>query len=266
MNWEVNGRKRGSIMKIKAIFLLLILILIGSGGCSMKQKRENKEEIILNERQKMILAESDLPIEYEELGYTQQRSIIAIEEMLQAVEAKYGMEFRYVGYILPGPLNGEKLVACAMDGYDSIDSFAVTREMVDGEYMYTDEYMCVAVRDMFNRYISDSVEKEMQIKGMKVYPEVTFTTLEEVPGDVTELDGNIAGSVMFFADNTLLSEEGVSSFATWYKKWMQEHQIPGIVDVIILEQGVLDKLTIFNYTDFLTDDYCIYRESFYWNN
>ena len=254
-------------MKQRKIIHIILLMMIALCGCSDNRSiSSDKEKIVLNERQKMILAESDLPIEYEELGYTQQKSIIAIEEMLQSVEAKYGMEFRYVGYILPGPLNVEKLVACAMDGYDSIDSFSVTREMVDGEYVYTDEYMCVAVRDMFNRYISDSVEKEMQIKGMKVYPEVTFTTLEEVPGDVTELDGNIAGSVMFFADNTLLSEEGVSSFAAWYKKWMQEHQIPGIVDVIILEQGVLDKLTIFNYTDFLTDDYCIYRESFYWNN
>ena len=253
MNWEVNGMKRVSIMKIKAIFLLLILILIGSGGCSMKQKRENKEEIILNERQKMILAESDLPIEYEELGYTQQRSIIAIEEMLQAVEAKYGMEFRYVGYILPGPLNGEKLVACAMDGYDSIDSFSVTREMVDGEYVYTDEYMCVAVRDAFSSYIETAIKTELEMQHVKVFSSIANTSLEYVPEDYSEMEGTVWGQVTVFLDGGVYSEEQMSEFTLTLKDWMKEHDMECILRVVLLKENILPELNRFNYTDYFKE-------------
>lgn len=244
-------------MKRRKIIHIILLMMIALCGCSDNRSiSSDKEKVVLNERQKMILAESDLPIEYEELGYTQQKSIIAIEEMLQAVEAKYGMEFRYVGYILPGPLNVEKLVACAMDGYDSIDSFSVTREMVDGEYVYTDEYMCVAVRDAFSSYIETAIKTELEMQHVKVFSSIANTSLEYVPEDYSEMEGTVWGQVTVFLDGGVYSEEQMSEFTLTLKDWMKEHEMECILRVVLLKENILPELNLFNYTDYFKE-HCI---------
>lgn len=244
-------------MKRRKIIHIILLMMIALCGCSDNRSiSSDKEKVVLNERQKMILAESDLPIEYEELGYTQQKSIIAIEEMLQAVEAKYGMEFRYVGYILPGPLNEEKLVACAMDGYDSIDSFSVTREMVDGEYVYTDEYMCVAVRDAFSSYIETAIKTELEMQHVKVFSSIANTSLEYVPEDYSEMEGTVWGQVTVFLDGGVYSEEQMSEFTLTLKDWMKEHEMECILRVVLLKENILPELNLFNYTDYFKE-HCI---------
>ena len=244
-------------MKQRKIIHIILLMMIALCGCSDNRSiSSDKEKVVLNERQKMILAESDLPIEYEELGYTQQKSIIAIEEMLQSVEAKYGMEFRYVGYILPGPLNEEKLVACAMDGYDSIDSFSVTREMVDGEYVYTDEYMCVAVRDAFSSYIETAIKTELEMQHVKVFSSIANTSLEYVPEDYSEMEGTVWGQVTVFLDGGVYSEEQMSEFTLTLKDWMKEHEMECILRVVLLKENILPELNLFNYTDYFKE-HCI---------
>ena len=244
-------------MKQRKIIHIILLMMIALCGCSDNRSiSSDKEKIVLNERQKMILAESDLPIEYEELGYTQQKSIIAIEEMLQSVEAKYGMEFRYVGYILPGPLNVEKLVACAMDGYDSIDSFSVTREMVDGEYVYTDEYMCVAVRDAFSSYIETAIKTELEMQHVKVFSSIANTSLEYVPEDYSEMEGTVWGQVTVFLDGGVYSEEQMSEFTLTLKDWMKEHEMECILRVVLLKENILPELNLFNYTVYFKE-HCI---------
>lgn len=244
-------------MKRRKIIHIILLMMIALCGCSDNRSiSSDKEKVVLNERQKMILAESDLPIEYEELGYTQQKSIIAIEEMLQAVEAKYGMEFRYVGYILPGPLNEEKLVVCAMDGYDSIDSFSVTREMVDGEYVYTDEYMCVAVRDAFSSYIETAIKTELEMQHVKVFSSIANTSLEYVPEDYSETRGKVWGMLCVFLDGGIYSEDQMSEFSVAFKEWTRKNEIGCTVRIVLLEKGILSELTRFNYTDYFME-HCI---------
>ncbi|WP_040214971.1 hypothetical protein [Clostridium polynesiense] len=120
---------------------ILGIILIGSvlvlSGCdsiikeigeafSRPSERE-KVEIVLTERQKQILYDSGLSTDYDSLLQSQKSAIIAIEEMLQAVEKKYGMEFAYSGYTDATPLENETLWAYPKGGDPSTDSFSVQR-------------------------------------------------------------------------------------------------------------------------------------------
>ena len=98
----------------------------------------SETKISLTERQTEILSAMSLPTEYEALTWTQKKAIVAIEEMLQAVELKYGREFAYAGYTAKGILEPEQLWAYPVDGNRETETFVVTRKTVDGEVVYRD--------------------------------------------------------------------------------------------------------------------------------
>ena len=89
---------------VKKIMIIGMVLIIGIGvcGCGMKKNNSNesknitlksKPELVLNERQKEILEEVGLPTDAEKLDSSQQEAIIAIDEMLTAVEKKYNRSF-----------------------------------------------------------------------------------------------------------------------------------------------------------------------------
>ena len=121
----------------------------------MKKNTDNakKSELVLNERQKEILEEAGLSTNPEELTSSQKRAIVAIDEMLCEVENKYNISFSYSGYIAPGPLENEQLIAYPADGNEEEDSFTVTRTKVDGKYSYEDEYVNVVAKRRYMTYI-----------------------------------------------------------------------------------------------------------------
>lgn len=80
------------------ITTMIFVVLIG--GCSTNMK----ENVTLNDRQIDILLSEDLPTEWNKLTPNQQKSIQAIEEMLEYLENKYDKEFIYAGYKLPDML------------------------------------------------------------------------------------------------------------------------------------------------------------------
>ena len=107
---------------VKKIMIIGMVLIIGIGvcGCGMKKNNSNesknitlksKPELVLNERQKEILEEVGLPTDAEKLDSSQQEAIIAIDEMLTAVEKKYNRSFSYSGYVEQGPLESEYLMA-----------------------------------------------------------------------------------------------------------------------------------------------------------
>lgn len=122
---------KNSILKIGILCLLFLML----GGCGTEKNEEIDSKITLNERQKSILAEKELPTDYEELNITQKAAIVAIEEMLEAIETKYDMEFCYAGYIEASVLEPETLIAYPAGGTASIDSFSVIRSS-DGTVTY----------------------------------------------------------------------------------------------------------------------------------
>ena len=81
--------------KIKVMSIVVVFnIMIGVCGCSMvnveltgdtkstsnvKSSASTKSNVILNERQKSILAEEGLSTDYNELTWTQKEAIVAIE-------------------------------------------------------------------------------------------------------------------------------------------------------------------------------------------
>lgn len=247
----------------KYIGLLVIFVLLtGMCSCSLTNGTANTEtrtlpaeSVILNERQKRILKENGLSDNYNDLSDAQRKSIVAIEEMLQYAEKKYAAEFAYAGYIPAGPLEKQQLRAYPVSGYMATDTFTITKTP-DG---YKDDYIAVASRTLLAEYIADSISELCPQITVKVIAEITDISLETIPKEYAEFDGNAAAIVKVFVDGGSCTDQDFAMLQSKLESYMTAHQLTGLVQLLRLKEGTLPYLHEFNYTQYLSDSYCDLR-------
>ena len=226
-----------------------------------KNKMSTKvAELVLNERQKEILEEVGLPTDVEELEYSQKRAIIAIDEMLTAVEEKYNRSFSYAGYVAPGPLEYEHLIAYPSDGAMSFDSFEVRKVEGEDGTEYEDDYMNVAIRDDFSEYMTQIASEVFQTESVKVFSNVTYTTLKEVPVDEEMYNGAVSSINSIYVDGTSINLEEFQTYLKELEKKLHESRLDSDCAVICLKANQIENLSRVNYPDYTNPDYYIKRE------
>lgn len=221
--------------------------------------------ISLTERQVEILAAEGLPGEYEALTWTQKKAIIAIEEMLQAVEQKYGREFAYAGYAAKQRLEPECLRAYPVGGDRKKETFIASRKTVNGETVFRDNHLLIASEEKFSRYIESEFKMLAALEEIKVYSTLTELTTDSMPDDHKEFDGRTAAEILIFLDRTSCSAEQLKGIIHSFTAWMREHRIYGAVQYILLKESILPILDRYNYTDYLSENYYQAREFSYLN-
>ena len=252
---------------VKKIMIIGMVLIIGIGvcGCGMKKNNSNesknitlksKPELVLNERQNEILEEVGLPTDAEKLDSSQQEAIIAIDEMLTAIEKKYNTSFSYAGYVATGPLEHEHLIAYPSDGNPRTDSFEV-RKTDNG---YEDDYMNVALRKGFNEYITKMVVEAFQTEQLKVYSKVTYTTLTEVPSDEKMYSGAVSGVNCIYVDGSSVDIEKMENYIEDLKEKLYKSEIDCTCDVICLKENEIESVNEFNYSEYTKPECYIKRE------
>ena len=126
------------------IFLFFMLSLCSCGMFGYTEKKDEQTGVVLTERQKQILRDADLPEEYESLPDSQKNAIEKIEDALSYLEEKYGVEFKYGGYVSGGlypSFDGEYVLAQLKDAplYDET-YIKVNISYEDKEFHYSDDY------------------------------------------------------------------------------------------------------------------------------
>ena len=222
--------------------------------------------ISLAERQVAILSSVSLPTEYDALTWTQKKAIIAIEEMLQAVERKYGREFVYAGYSAKSILEPERLWAFPVDGNQETETFVVTRKKVDGKVVYEDTYLLIAAKELFSRYIETELKAMTGLEEIKVYSRLTKLTTESVPESYEAFDGHTSAELWVFFDGASCSVDQQRRIIRDFECWKQEHRVYGMVQYILLHENVLPSLTQYNYTNYLAKQDYKAREFSYANH
>lgn len=246
------------------IIVSLLFLTLGVCGCAGNNSDlpGNTESVVsLNQRQKDILAEQGLSTEYTELLTSQKMAIIAIEEMLSYAEEKYNTSFSYAGYGAPSFLEREYMRAYPTSGDKETDCFTITKT----DTGYVDDYINVAANAVFVSYVCDGIKTILPDTEVKVYAEITKTSLDEVPTADTELQGKIESSLMVFIDGADLSEQDFRDFKTDFNEYLTGHQLYGTAQLILLKADQLVYLTKYNYTDYLSEEYYTLRETLYVN-
>lgn len=216
----------------------------------------NTENVVLTERQKKILQEKGLPLEYSQLTSRQKMTIVDIEEMLQSVEAKYAMPFSYVNYSAEKQLESGVLTAIPTESNSSRDMFTVER---DGEGGFVDTYMCVAIRDQFEKRISSVVSKYYDMNTYREFATVlkTAVTNEEFTDDVS-LDKIVADNWLFLNENDVAIEEFEKN-ADGIIDDMKHEGCNGSLYIVLVHQDCFSSINGENYTNYLAKEYVVAR-------
>ncbi len=248
------------------LLILIILLIIGVCGCTMDLNNSTNtsdiagkeaSNVTLTERQQAILLDQGLPTVYDKLTERQKLSITDIEEMLQAVETKYGTDFVYVNYTAEKELESGILTAYPAAGNQKRDMFTVERS-TDGSFV--DTYMCIAARDVFEEYLMEYVGELIGTENARVYSEIIDTSLTELPVKSVSLSGNTCADSWIFVDGSKISGDDFVQFTNKVVEWLEEKNIPGSVYVLLLEEDTLVLLTKYNYTDYLTGNHILSRQ------
>lgn len=261
------------VRKICCIFMAIIVI--GMCGCVIKIEKTDetetdssektskvvnteKKKYELNERQIEILESVGLPGNYTELTISQKRAIKEIEELLEVLESKYNIGFKYDGYVAASPIEYASLDAYAEN--NSFDLVTITKIVKEGEVTYEDNYMAVCVRDGYEEYIRDYFVKQLNTENIKVYSNIGETMLDEVPEKYEELDGKVGASNMIFIDGNSCSDEQLSQVLSGFKEWIEEHNLWSLNQIIRLKGSYFRIVNRYNFIDYLSDDYYISRD------
>ena len=242
------------------------VLIIGIMICSCGMKKNNsdesknitlksKPELVLNERQKEILEEVGLPTEAEKLDSSQQEAIIAIDEMLTAVEKKYNRSFSYSGYVEQGPLESEHLIAYPSEGNPRTDSFEVRKK----DNGYEDDYMNVAIRDDYAKYVEEIITSNLHNEHIRVFTEIYTTELTSVPENKQDYKGKVSSwkSVFLY----LTDNDEIPKYVQSIQEILKNENLKYDCEVIFLKEDVIDKLTEYNYEDYLSSDYYVQKEA-----
>lgn len=246
------------------IIVSFIILMTRVCGCTMNNSDlpgNAESEASLNQRQKDILAEQGLPTEYKELSVSQQRAIVAIEDMLVYAEKKYSTSFSYAGYSAPSSLEKEHMRAFPTSGDMETDSFTITKT----DTGYEDDYVNVAANEIYVAHVYDGIKNILPNTEIKVFAEIIRTSLVEVPTVDTELQGKVESSLWVFVDGVTWGEDDINNFKTEFGDYLAEHQLYGMAQIILLKDGKIAYLTKYNYTDYLSEEYYTVRETLYVN-
>lgn len=246
------------------IIVSLIILMMGVCGCTMNNSNlpsNTESEVILTQRQKDILTEQGLSTEYTELSASQQKAIVAIEEMLSYAEKKYNTSFSYAGYSTQSSLEKEHMRAFPTSGDKETDSFTITKT----DAGYEDDYVNVAANAIYVAYVCDGIKAILPNTEIKVFAEITKTSLVEVPTVDTDLQGKVESSLWVFIDSATFSEQDLSKFQTDFNEYLTEHQLYGMAQLILLKDGKIAYPTKYNYTDYLSEEHYVARETLYVN-
>ena len=252
-------------MKKLIIIGLTAIIGIGICGCNIKENSSDdtkkNTEIVLNERQKEILEEEGLSTNPEELTYSQKKSIVAIDEMLTAIEKKYNRSFSYAGYIEEGALEEEQLIAYPSDGDKEIDSFEVRKVKGNNRTEYEDDYMLVALRDGFTEYMTKITSEVFKTESVKVFSVITETTLSEMPNDLKMYNGTVGSNNHIYIDSASMSSKEFQAYVDELEKVFYENELYGISQIIFLKENEIENLNEYNYSYYdFSDSYIEWKE------
>lgn len=246
------------------IVVSLIILMMGVCGCTMNNSdlpSNTESGVSLTQRQKDILTEQGLSTEYAELSVSQQKAIVAIEEMLSYAEKKYNTSFSYAGYSAQSSLEKEHMRAFPTSGDKETDSFTITKT----DAGYEDDFVNVAANAIYVAYVCDGIKAILPNTEIKVFAEITKTSLVEVPTVDTELQGKVESSLWVFIDSATFSEQDLSKFKADFNEYLTEHQLYGMAQIILLKDGKIAYPTKYNYTDYLSEEHYAARETLYVN-
>lgn len=160
-------------MKKKIIILCLFFVIsIIFSGCSIPNmilnNRAESHKYSLTARQKQILKQEGLPLDYEKLNDSQKSAIECIEDIFQYLDKTYPKEkFEYSGYVPYSTLEPEHLIVESQYGEVTVNRY-VSTDSPGFPSSYDDDFKDVKAADIYATVVDDYLAKKYDLEDYLV--------------------------------------------------------------------------------------------------
>ena len=193
-------------MKRKVFILCLLFVMsVVFGGCSIPNLiLNNKTESYkysLTARQKKILKQEGLPLDYEELDDSQKSAIECIEDIFKYLDKTYPKEkFEYSGYVPYSTLEPEHLIVESQYGEVTVNRYVSTDSPNDPP-TFKDDFKDVKAADIYATVVDDYLAKKYDTD--KYLVDVSVSKYLDDTFDTKTIAQNCNGCVSVYVDDSV---------------------------------------------------------------
>lgn len=200
MEWVVNNMKR----KLFILCLLFVMSVI-FGGCSIPNlilnNKTESHKYTLTARQKQILKQEGLPLDYEKLNDTQKSAIECIEDIFKYLDKTYPKEkFEYSGYAPYSILEPEHLIVESQYGEVTVNRYVSTDSPNDPP-TFKDDFKDVKAADVYATVVDDYLAKKYDTD--KYLVDVSVSKYLDDTFDTKTIAQNCYGCVSVYVDDSV---------------------------------------------------------------
>lgn len=200
MEWVVNNMKRKSF-----ILCLLFVMSVIFGGCSIPNlilnNKTESHKYTLTARQKQILKQEGLPLDYEKLNDTQKSAIECIEDIFKYLDKTYPKEkFEYSGYVPYSTLEPEHLIVESQYGEVTVNRY-VSTYLPGFPSSFDDDFKTVKAADVYATVVDDYLAKKYDTD--KYLVDVSVSKYLDDTFDTKTIAQNCYGCVSVYVDDSV---------------------------------------------------------------
>lgn len=200
VDWVVSNMRK----KIIILCLFFVISIIFS-GCSIPNmilnNRAESQKYSLTARQKQILKQEGLPLDYEKLNDTQKSAIECIEDIFQYLDKTYPKEkFEYSGYVPYSTLEPEHLIVESQYGEVTVNRY-VSTDSPGFPSSYDDDFKDVKAADIYATVVDDYLAKKYDTD--KYLVDVSVSKYLDDTFDTKTITQNCNCCVYLYVDDSL---------------------------------------------------------------
>lgn len=200
MEWVVNNMKRKLF-----ILCLLFAISVIFGGCSIPNlilnNKTESHKYTLTARQKQILKQEGLPLDYEELDGSQKNAIDSIEDIFKYLDKTYPKEkFEYSGYVPYSSLEPEHLIVESQYGEVTVNRY-VSTYLPGFPSSFDEDFKTVKAADVYATVVDDYLAKKYDTD--KYLVDVSVSKYLDDTFDTKTIAQNCYGCVSVYVDDSV---------------------------------------------------------------
>ena len=121
--------------------------------------------------------------------------------------------------------------------------------------------MNVAIRENFSSYLTELARQVFKTESVKVFAEVTETTLVEVPSDEKMYNGAVGSKNYIYIDSEYINQQDFQSYVDELEKMFYQNELYGISEIILLKNDEIENLDEYNYSYYdISDRYIEWKE------
>ena len=189
------------ITLLSIIFVISLIFCSCSLPCIYSNDTEKDTRHTLTDRQKKILKQEGLPLDYEELDDMQKSAIECIEDIFKYLDKTYPKEkFEYSGYVPYSTLEPEHLIVESQYGEVTVNRYVSTDSPNDPP-TFKDDFKDVKAADIYATVVDDYLAKKYDTD--KYLVDVSVSKYLDDTFDTKTITQNCNCCVYLYVDDSL---------------------------------------------------------------